>query len=72
MPTEHKIREKIKTLFHIDFSKVKNAKKEALIYHKKDRKTDILSIILVLKHGVSPQHLYYLIKEATNNLLIAH
>jgi hypothetical protein len=60
------------TLFHIDFSQVKNEKKEALIYHKKDRKTDILSIILILKHGVDPHKLYYLIKSVTNNLLIAH
>ncbi|MDR3330146.1 MAG: Cof-type HAD-IIB family hydrolase [Mycoplasmataceae bacterium] len=72
IPTETKIKEKMNTLFHIDFSQVKNEKKEALIYHKKDRKTDILSIILILKHGVDPHKLYYLIKSVTNNLLIAH
>jgi hypothetical protein len=71
IPTEKKIKERLNTLFHIDFNAVKNAKKDILIYHDKDRKSNILSMILILKPNANLHDMYYLIKGQTNNLLIS-
>jgi hydroxymethylpyrimidine pyrophosphatase-like HAD family hydrolase len=72
IPTERKIKERLKTLFHLDFEQMKNVRKEALIYHNKDRRSDILSMVLILKPKTDLEHIYYLIKSLTNNLLISH
>jgi hydroxymethylpyrimidine pyrophosphatase-like HAD family hydrolase len=73
IPTEKKIKDRLTTLFHLDFDKVENVKERMLIHHsKKKRKSDILSIILILKPHINVQDIYYLIKSQTNNLLISH
>ncbi|MDR0675128.1 MAG: Cof-type HAD-IIB family hydrolase [Mycoplasmataceae bacterium] len=74
LPTEKKIKERLNTLFHIDFNQFRDPKKRKhiLIYDKQDRRTGILSMIFILKENTNLHEMYYIIKSLTNNLLISH